>query len=73
MRESLKLRPKSLLLLALTASFVAVLSEAQAVITQSRVIQEPNVVGAQSATLSIQFVSPVNAPGSSTITLTVPE
>jgi len=53
MRESLKLRPKSLLLLALTASFVAVLSEAQAVITTSRVIQEPNVVGAQSATLSI--------------------
>ena len=48
------------------------LIHAQSVIDFGYASQNPNTVGAQSASLSISFKSPVQIPGKSTITVTVP-
>ena len=44
----------------------------QSVLNSARVIQEPNTVGAQSAYLTLVFVSPVYIPDLSSIRVTVP-
>ena len=53
-------------------AYLSGLIQAANVLTFGFVSQDPNTVGAQSASLLISFNSPVQIPAKSTITVTVP-
>ena len=67
-----RLKTAQLFLLATTVALLESVASGQALLNSARVSQEPGLVGAQSADLTLMFVSPEVIPAGSTISVTVP-